>query len=485
MSAVALPARRDLFYGGSWRTPQGGYTRVLNPATQDHLGDAANANADDVNRAVLAAHETFREWRKSKSAERSRLLRLLADRVRGAAEEFAFLDALNTGNPIAEMKRDAHAAAAQIDYFAGVALEAKGEVLPPSDGALNYSVREPLGVVCRIVAYNHPLMFLASKLAPVVAAGNTVIMKPPTQAPLSSYRLAELIAETMPPGVINIVTGGSATGEALVVHPLVRKVALIGAVSTGAAILRAAADKIMPVALELGGKNPLIICPDVPVERAARGAIAGMNFTWAGQSCGSTSRCFIHRSIYEAVIAQMRDLAPQLHRCGSPIDPATTMGCLISAAQFDKVMDFIRSAKADGARLVAGGKRPDDPALAAGWFVEPTIFADVTPEMRLFREEVFGPVLAVIPWDDEESLFESVNSSDLGLSASIWTHDLATAHRMAAKVESGYVWINHAGPHYVGTDFGGFKKSGIGREEGLAELLAYTQVKNVHVRFDQ
>lgn len=476
-----LPVHRDLFYGGQWHAPRGGHSHTLDPATQTDLGVAAVANTADVDLAVRAAHAAFQAWRQVPPAERAALLRRLADKVRAHADEFAWLDALNCGNPIREMGRDALAAATQLDYYAGLVRELKGETLPVGDGALNYSVREPLGVVARIVAYNHPLMFLAGKLAPALAAGNCVILKPPVQAPLSAYRLAELVAEVMPPGVVSILSGDRECGEALVAHPLVRKVALIGATATGIAILKAAADKVMPAQLELGGKNPLIICPDADLERAIGGAVAGMNFTWAGQSCGSTSRCFVHRSVYDHVITRIRELVAQRHRCGLPTDPATTMGCLISRAQFDKTMGFIASAHAEGARLVCGGGRPADPALANGWFVEATVFADVTPQMRLFREEVFGPVLAVIPWDDEAQLIEQVNSLDYGLTASIWTCDLVRAHRLAAQVESGYVWINHASSHFLGAEFGGYKKSGLGREEGLSELLAWTQTKNVYV----
>tara|TARA_R110002096_G_scaffold53317_4_gene138624 strand:+ start:8806 stop:10281 length:1476 start_codon:yes stop_codon:yes gene_type:complete len=479
-----LPQRRDLFYGGEWHEPHGGYEPTWNPATQDDLGPVAVANTQDVAAAVAAAELAFPAWRRLEPRERAEFLRALAARVRECAEEFAMIDAINCGNPVREMIRDAAIAAAQIDYYAGLAHELKGTTLPASDGALDYSVREPLGVVARLVAYNHPLMFLAGKLAPAVAAGNTVIMKAAAQAPLSAYRLAELVRETLPAGVVNILSGGRECGEALVAHPKIRKAALIGSVPTGIAILKNAADKVMPVTLELGGKNPLIIYPDANIDNAVNGAVSGMNFWWAGQSCGSTSRCFVHRSVYDRVLSDMASLIPRRHRCGDPADPETTMGCLISRAHFDKVMEYIEAAHAEGARLVCGGGRPADPALAHGWFVEATVFADVTPDMRVFREEIFGPVLAVVPWDDEESLFEQVNALDYGLTASIWTQDLVRAHRAAARVEAGYVWINHTSSHFLGADFGGYKQSGMGREEGLEELLAYTQIKHVHVALD-
>ncbi|MCC6709751.1 MAG: aldehyde dehydrogenase family protein [Gammaproteobacteria bacterium] len=476
-----LPRQRDLYYGGAWHAPHGGYAPTFNPANQDELGQVAVADSHDVASAVAAAEQAFKSWRDVKPVERATAMRALAQRVRACADEFAMIDAINCGNPVREMTKDAVIAAAQIDYFAGLVHELKGATLPMGPAALNYSVREPLGVVARLVAYNHPLMFLAGKLAPAIAAGNTVIMKPPVQAPLSALRLAELVHECLPPGVVNFLPGDRECGEALVAHPRVRKVALIGSIVTGKAILKSAADKIMPVTLELGGKNPLVIYPDADLDAAIGGAVAGMNFWWAGQSCGSTTRCFVHRSVYEQVVQGIVALIPKRHRCGDPTDMATTMGCLISAAQFDKVMGHIDAAKREGARLVCGGGRPAEPALAQGWFVEPTVFADVSPEMRVFREEIFGPVLAVIPWDDEDVMLEQVNSLDYGLTASVWTRCLNRAHRVAARIEAGYVWINHTSAHFLGADFGGYKQSGMGREEGLEELLSYTQIKNVHV----
>ncbi|MFA7680808.1 MAG: aldehyde dehydrogenase family protein, partial [Pigmentiphaga sp.] len=298
----AMPKQMALYYGGQWHPPLGGKTPTVNPATGEVLALAPNANAEDVDRVAQAAQLGFHAWSGLPAAERGARLREIANRLRKHADELALLDSANCGNPIKRMRPDAHQAAAQIDYYAGLVHELKGETIPTADGGLNYSVREPLGVVARIVAYNHPLLFLAGKLAPVLAAGNSVIMKAPDQAPLSALRFAEIIDGILPPGVLNVLTGGRECGEALVRHPLVKKVALIGSVPTGAAILRGAADKIMPVTLELGGKNPLIICPDADLEKAVPGAINGMNFTWAGQSCGSTSRLFVHASLYDQVI---------------------------------------------------------------------------------------------------------------------------------------------------------------------------------------
>lgn len=482
--AYPLPKSRQLFYGGRFHEPSGGYAPTVNPATQGDLGVAAQADAQDVDAAVHAAQVGADVWRKTLPVERAHALRAFALGVRNAADELGWLDAVNGGNPVREMVNDAKVASHVVDYFAGLAHEAKGGTLPMAEGLLNYSVREPLGVVARIVAYNHPAMFLATKLAPAVAAGNAVVLKAPDQVPLSAYRLAEIAWECFPAGVVNILTGGAECGRALVTHPLVKKVTLIGSTATGVSILRAAADKVMPVSLELGGKNPLVVCADADLDRAIDGVIKGMNLTWAGQSCGSTSRCFVHRSVYAQVVEEIAKRIPLRHRCGIPTDPQTTMGSLVSRQHFEKVIGLIESAKAEGARLVTGGKRSADPQLANGWFVEPTVFADVDPSMRLFREEVFGPVLAITPWDDEDTLITQINSSEYGLTASVWTRDLSRAHRLASRIEAGYVWINHGSSHFIGADFGGYKKSGLGREEGLAELLAFTQSKNVNVMLD-
>ena len=479
--AHVLPKHLDLYYGGEWHAPAGGYVATVNPATQQVLALAAEANAADVDAAVQAAQKGFLAWKRIPASEKANMLREISRRLRLHADELALLDSANCGNPVAEMGRDVLWAAAHIDYYAGLVHELKGQTIPTSDGALNYTLLEPLGVVVRIVACNHPLMFMAAKMSPVLASGNSVIMKAPFQAPLSAYRFAEIIDGILPPGVFNILTGGRECGEALVQHPLVKKVSLIGSVPTGASILRNAADKIMPVTLELGGKNPLVICPDADLDKAIQGAISGMNFMWAGQSCGSTSRCFVHESLYDQVIEGIRERLPKQHQCGFPTDPATTMGCLVSEAQFNKVARYIDIALSEGARLVCGGKRPNNPALAKGWFMEATVFADVKPEMRIFREEVFGPILAIIKWNDEEQLIADINSVEYGLTASIYTTQLSRAHRLAGRIESGYVWINTTGAHYLGVPFGGYKKSGIGREECLEELYSYMQVKNVHV----
>ena len=477
---LVLPQHRDLYYGGAWHRPQGGYLDTFNPATGESLGPAAEANSADVDAAVRAAQQGFAIWRGMKPLERAGLLKKVAQVLRDNAFELALLDAANCGNPIIEMQRDALIAAAQIDYYAGLATEVKGETLPMGDGILNYTLREPYGVCARIVAYNHPIMFTAAKMAPPLIAGNAVIMKPPYQAPLSSYRMMELIDGILPPGVLNILSGGIECGQALVNHPDVPRLALIGSVPTGRAIARAGAERLKHVTLELGGKNACIIYPDADMDKAIPAAVNGMNFTWCGQSCGSTSRLFVHESIHDQVVEGMLK-AIRHYQPGIPTDMATTMGCIVSQQQHEKIMAYIALGQQEGATLAYGGQRPSDPALAKGWFVQPTVFTNVTQKMRLANEEIFGPVLSVIKWRDEAEMIEQVNAVEYGLTASIWTQNLATAHRTAARVQAGFVWVNHVGSHFIGASFGGYKQSGIGREEGFDELLTYTQHKNVHV----
>jgi len=325
------------------------------------------------------------------------------------------------------------------------------------------------------------LLFVAGKMAAPLAAGNTIVIKPAEITPLSSLRLAELWQEVFPPGVFNVITGGREAGEALAGHPKVAKIGFIGSAQVGKAVMRSASDTLKALTLELGGKNPLIACADAAPAEVADGVVRGMNFRYVtGQSCNSTSRVFLHADIYDATLRQIVEKVSAL-KVGLPTDPESEVGCLSSQAQFDKTMRYIEAGKQDGAKLLYGGKRPSDPALARGFFVEPTVFADVTDDMRIAREEIFGPVVSILRWTDEDDVIARANALEYGLTASIWTHDLDRAHRMAARIQSGYVWVNTASIHYVGVPFGGYKQSGMGREESIEELLACTQIKNVHV----
>jgi len=461
----------------------GAYYDVSNPGSGESLGQAADGAAADVDAAVESARKAFREWRNVPPLERAKTLRQFAAIVRDNTRELATLDAIDCGNPVRAMIGDAEIAAAQIDFFAGLVTEMKGASIPMGPGRMNVSVREPLGVVARIIPFNHPFMFAAGKSAAPIAAGNTVVVKPPEQAPLSALRLAELAEDVFPPGVFNVVTGaGRETGAALVAHRGVAKVALIGSVAAGRAVMRSAADTIKPVLLELGGKNALIAFADADPAEVADAMIAGMNFAWCGQSCGSTSRAFLHAAVHDRVLNEVKERI-RAYRPGLPEDWETTMGAIVNHAQYERVMSHIETAKKEGATLVCGGGPPDAPGLRGGLYIEPTVFARVTPAMTIAREEIFGPVLSVLQWTDEAAMIRNVNALDVGLTCSIWTRDIDTALRTAHAAEAGFVWINEVARHFLGAPFGGVKQSGMGREECLEELLSFTQEKNIHVRF--
>jgi betaine-aldehyde dehydrogenase len=477
-----LPDHRGLYYGGHWHYASSLRSlEVSNPATGEALGTVADADAADVDAAVAAARAAFLDWREEPAPERARTVRRAAAVLRDHAEELAHLEAQDTGNPLQAMLYDVAISADYIDYFAGLVTELKGSTIPLRSGLLNYTLREPLGVVARIGAFNHPLLFTAGKAGAPLVAGNTLVVKPAEQTPLTSLRIAELWHNVFPPGVFNVVTGGREAGAALVAHPRVAKVGFIGSVGAGRAVMSGASATLKALTLELGGKNALIACDDAAPEEIAEGVVRGMNFRYVtGQSCNSTSRVYLHESLYEATLPEIVQRVAAI-KVGLPNAPDTEMGCLSSQAQFDKTLRYIAAGIEDGARLLHGGQRPDDPALAGGFFVLPTVFADVTDAMRIAREEIFGPVVSILRWSDEDELVDRVNALEYGLTASIWTHDLDRAHRLASRVEAGYVWINGASTHHVGVPFGGYKQSGIGREESIEELLACTQLKNVNV----
>jgi len=481
--APALPEKRELYYGGEWRAPVGGsYEPVTSPGSGASLGTVAWASAADIDAAVKAARKGFLEWRDVVPLERARILKAMAAIVRKHASELTWIDAIDGGAPIAPMSLDVESSAQQLEFFAGLVTEMKGASIPMGPDVLNVSVREPMGVVGKIIPFNHPFMCCAAKSAAPLAAGNSVVVKPPEQASLSALRFAELVGDLLPPGVLNIVPGGREAGAALASHPQVAMVSVIGSVQTGRAVMAAASNPIKPVILELGGKNALIAFPDADPDEVAAAAVAGMNFSWCGQSCGSTSRAMLHADIHDKVVRRIVELLRDV-RPGDPTNPATAMGAIISRTQMDRVLEYIGIGLEDGAELALGGKRPDDPALAGGNFVEPTVFTGVTSSMRIANEEIFGPVLSVMSWTDEKEMLRTVNSVDYGLTCSIWTNDLHRAQRTARAVEVGFVWVNEVGKHFLGAPFGGYKQSGIGREECLSELLAYTQEKNLHIRF--
>ncbi|MDI3469046.1 MAG: Aldehyde dehydrogenase [Pseudolabrys sp.] len=473
---------RGLYIGGQWVSPhEGDSFASINPSNMEKLADVPSANEADVDRAVKAAKKAFSEWSRVPLKERARCLKLLADRVEQNADELALFDAVDSGNAIVGMRGDMIWTAEWLRYCAGLVTEIKGETFSQEARHLNLTRRQPFGVVAKINPFNHPFRFCAEKAAAPLAAGNTVVIKGSEQAPLSSLRLGELCEGIFPPGVVNIITGDGKVGSALVRHPDVRRIGFVGSVPTGRAIAKEAAADLKRVSLELGGKNPIIILPDADPRKAAQAAIKGMNMNRQGQSCSSTSRVFVHASLHKVVSEELVKLAEALP-VGPPWLKQNELGPIVSERQFERVMGFIASAKAEGAKLLTGGGKPSDPSLAGGLFISPTVFDQVTPAMRIGREEIFGPVMSIMPWDDYDDMLARVNGVEYGLTAALVTNDLAKAMETAERIEAGYVWINSHG-RYIGAPYGGWKQSGIGEEECFDEILSYTQVKNINMRW--
>ena len=395
-------------------------------------------------------------------------------------DELARLDALDAGLPVASMRADVSSAAAEIRYFAGIAGETKGRTIPSGPAALTYTEFVPYPVVARIVPFNHPIKFLAAKVSAALAAGACVVAKPGEQSSLSALRLAELVKEHFPAGVFNIVTGsGARAGEALSSHPDIPRVAFTGSVPTGARVMAAGAPSIKHLSLELGGKNPMIVFQDADPEKAAVNAVAAMNFARSmGQSCGSASRVFVHSDIKERFLIALVKRLGEL-KVGDPLQGDTDMGPLAFRSHYERVMSHVQSGLDDGAELVHGGKRP--PGLDRGFFLEPTAFSGVTMDMKIANEEIFGPVMAVLEWDDYESMIDQVNAVPLGLTGNVWTNDISLALRTARRIESGYISVNGTGKRPAGSPFGGFKASGIGKESCLEEMLSYGREQSVTV----
>jgi betaine-aldehyde dehydrogenase len=473
-----------MLVGGKWvESRSGRRMETRNPAYDEVIAEVPAGSAEDIQLAVEAGKTAFPAWSKLHVDERAKHCRQFANAVRGMARELGMLDAIDSGNALAPMIDDAKKGASLHDFFSGLGMEMKGETIPTPGGGLDYTRPQPYGVVGRIIPFNHPISFAAGKIAPALVAGNTVILKPADQTPLSALWMGRLVQECFPPGVVNIVTGdGPTCGGALVAHKEVRRIAFTGSVETGRTITRTAGIKNL--SLELGGKNPLIIYPDVDIDKAAAAAVAGMNFSVSqGQSCGSNSRVFVHRKIrdrfVEAVLARVGKI-----NIGLPELESTQMGPVITRKHYDRVMGYIASGREEGARLLRGGGHAPGDALKNGYFVDITIFDNVKHGMKIEREEIFGPVMSILDWDDEATMLHEVNDSDYGLCANIWTNDITTAMRMADAVEAGYIWINgHGGKRFKGAPFGGFKDSGIGREHSIDELMSYTQIKNINVAF--
>lgn len=474
---------RGLYIGGEWQdASEGGRLESINPSTGEHLGEVPLATEADVDRAVRAGRAAFEsDWGRMPMRERADYLERLADRLHENRDALGMMDCVDSGNALAGMVGDVDWTVDTLRYFAGLVTEIKGETSSQGPRHMNFTRRQPYGVVAKINPFNHPFRFCAEKAAAALAAGNTVVVKGPEQAPLSSLRFAELCDGIMPPGVVNVVTGSGETGSAMVRHPLIERIGFVGSVETGRIIAREAAEGLKEVTLELGGKNPIVIFPDADPAKAAKAAVKGMNMNRQGQSCSSTSRVFVHESLHGAVLDALVAEAQALP-VGFPWEKDKEVGPIVSDRQFERVMGYIESGKEEGARLATGGGRPDDPALANGFFISPTVFDGVDESMRIAREEIFGPVMSVFTWSNHEDMLAKANGLVYGLTAAIVTNNLSEAMETAERMEAGYVWINSSG-RYLGAPYGGWKHSGIGREECFEELLSYTRIKNINMRW--
>jgi len=478
---VELPfVPNGLLIGGEWRpAASGARFPVLDPATERVLLEVAEAGAPDVDAAVAAARDAFVRgpWATMSGADRGRILRRLGDLMRERAEELVLLESIDAGKPLAATRRmDLRAALDCLDYYAGFADKITGEVVPTRRDALTYVHRVPVGVVAAIVPWNFPLMNAVWKLAPALASGCTVVLKPAELTPLSALWLGQVALEAgVPPGVLNIVTGlGPVAGAALVSHPGVDKIAFTGSPQTGQFIMRAAAENIKRVGLELGGKSPSIVFADADLDAAIRQTASGAFFN-AGQVCSAATRVIVEDSVHDAFVAGLAERAKTL-RLGSPLDASTTMGPVISQRQMERVLGYIEAGRRDGAKLVCGGNR----AGVCGYFVEPTVFAGVESDMLIAQEEIFGPVVAVLRFSDENEALEIANGTAYSLAAAVWTNNINRAHRMSHALRAGTVWINTYGPTDARLPWGGMGgQSGVGRDLGSSAIENYTEQKVV------
>ncbi|MBJ8069962.1 MULTISPECIES: aldehyde dehydrogenase DhaS [Bacillus cereus group] len=479
-----LQGTKKLYVNGSFVESASGKTfKTPNPATGETLAIVAEAGREDIHKAVVAARMAFDEgpWSRMSTAERSRLMYKLADLMEEHKEELAQLETLDNGKPIREtLAADVPLAIEHMRYYAGWATKIVGQTIPVSGEYFNYTRHEAVGVVGQIIPWNFPLLMAMWKMGAALATGCTIVLKPAEQTPLSALYLAELIEEAgFPKGVINIVPGfGETAGQALVNHPLVDKIAFTGSTPVGKQIMRQASESLKRVTLELGGKSPNIILPDADLSRAIPAALSGVMFN-QGQVCCAGSRLFIPKKMYDNVMADLVLYSKKLNQ-GAGLNPETTIGPLVSEEQQKRVMGYIEKGIAEGAEVLCGGNKPFD----QGYFVSPTVFADVNDEMTIAKEEIFGPVISALPFNDIDEVIDRANKSQFGLAAGVWTENVKTAHYIASKVRAGTVWVNCYNVFDAASPFGGFKQSGLGREMGSYALNNYTEVKSVWINLN-
>ena len=474
-----------MLIGGEWVGSASGETlTVQNPANRTPIAEIPRGRAEDVDRAVKAAAAAYPAWSRVAPRERGKLFLKIADALEARVEELARLIALETGNALRTQARpEAVGTVDMFRYYGGLGGELKGETIPLGEQVLSYTRREPMGVVGAIVPWNAPSILSAIKIAPALIAGNTLVLKAAEDAPLCVLMLAEVCQQFLPPGVLNLLTGlGEECGAPLAVHPTVRKLSFTGSTAVGKSIMRAAADRIVPVSLELGGKSPSIVFPDAHEDWVVDGIVSAMRFTRQSQSCTAGSRLFLHRDIFDKFLDALVKKVEKL-KLGDPLDEGTDIGTVINEKQFKRVCGYVEEGlNRKDARVLMGGLPPKEGPLSKGYYTLPTIFADVSNDWRLAREEIFGPVLVAIPWTDEADVIRMANASHYGLAAYVWSHDIGRALRAAHAIESGWVQVNQGLGQSAGHTYGGYKESGIGREFSLEGMLdSYTQRKNVTV----
>ena len=471
--------------GGSWVSSRDGSTLSVEcPANRQVIAEIPSSGAADIDDAVKAARRAFGDWSRMLPADRGRLLQKIADALDAGAEELARIVAHETGNAIRTQSRpEAYVCGAVFRYFGGLASELKGMTLPLGDAVLSYTRREPLGVVGAIVPWNAPVSLAAIKLGPALCAGNTVVLKPAEDASLGVLWMAEVCSRFLPPGVLNVVTGtGSVCGAALVNHPGVDKLTFTGSTAVGKGVIVAAAPRVLPVSLELGGKSPSIVAEDADEAWVVEAVASAMRFTRQSQSCTAGSRLFVHERVFESFVERLAKHV-QGYRIGDPLDESTDMGALINRRQFDRVRGYVAEGlSTPGVRAVVGGLPFEDGPLAAGYYCKPTIFASPTNDWKLAREEIFGPVLVAIPWRDDDEVVRMANDSHYGLAAYVFSRDTARALRMAHRLDAGWVQVNQGKSQQLGQPYGGFKQSGLGKEISLDSMLdGFSRLKCVTV----